>query len=129
MTEIESTKSIEKSSLPSGKLFFTLILSVACLLGLLMTTSPIGGGPRIVLVFLTLVFAVALQAAALFAQVALSLLDSGVPLKRVVLFSVLSGFSIVFLVGLATLNQVSLVDFVLVVSLQALVMFYLNRRF
>lgn len=113
-------------SLSSSILLGTTILAVILLV---FSTNPTAGGPRIVLLFLVLMFCLALQVVTVIIRLVFGLLGRSISSSRTMATSVLTAFSVVFLIGLATLNQVSVVDFVLVGLLESLLLFYVNRRF
>ncbi len=115
----------------SPRLSSPVLLGVTILAVILLvfSTNPTAGGPRIVLLFLVLMFTLVLQSVAIIIRLVHSLLARSIQPSLVMAISVLTAFSAVFLIGLATLNQVSLVDFVLVGLLQVLLLFYVNRRF
>lgn len=107
------------------------ILSSAGLLGLLVTSDPGEGGPRLVLAFLTVVFGLLLSCFSLLIQMVGYLLRSGSQRSwyRILYSATVLSFGVVFLLGLQTLGQLRLIDVVLVALFEVVLNFYILRRF
>lgn len=110
----------------------SIIGGVVSLLGVIfvLTTRGPGGGPMVILLLLSLLFAFLLSIVSIFIQIGGRLLGikefSG---PRLLYTAVLIAAGIVFLVGLQTLRQLQLIDVVLMTVFELVLNFYLLRRF
>ncbi len=106
-----------------------LLLTVVAIATLLVTSRPTNGGPVVVLSMLSLVFLLFVQVLSLGLGVVAPVFGVLLSSSRVFLLSVLLSVGGVFLVGLQTLNQLSVTDVILVVFLEVIANFYIARRF
>jgi len=106
-----------------------LFCTVLALFLVAISTNPTTGGPKTVLLLLTLFFALIIQVSYQFILFSQLLLGRQIKRGLSITISVLLAFGAVFLLGLHTLNQLSLMDVALVVTLISLISFYISRRF
>ena len=106
-----------------------LFCTVLALFLIAVSTNPTTGGPKTVLLLLTLFFALIIQVSYQFIHFVELLIGRQIKKRLTITISVLFAFGAVFLLGLQTLNQLSLMDIALVVTLISLISFYISRRF
>ncbi|MBP9738202.1 hypothetical protein KBD20_00775 [Candidatus Saccharibacteria bacterium] len=106
-----------------------LLLTSSVIILLLVTSRPTEGGPIIVLGMLALVFLLFVQVLSLGLGVVAPMFGFSLSPSRVFLLSVILSVGGVFLVGLQTLNQLSVTDVILVILLEVMANFYIARRF
>jgi hypothetical protein len=102
------------------------------LIGVLFTLTTLtpSSGPMTILLFLALVFLVFLALAAVSVQIiGHTILKRHYSWPRVLYTAVLISAGGIFLVGLQTLGQLQAIDVVLVIVFEALLNFYIFRRF
>lgn len=108
-------------------------LSISCvfLIWLIVTTNPGAGGPKIVIFFLSIFFLFTLCLVSILLQLIWSFIGikSDYSWYRLLYSSTLFAFGMVFLLGLQTLSQLRLIDVILVLMFEAVVNFYILRRF
>lgn len=119
---------VKRSGMPRVQLMFTAVLLFS--IGVLVvTTRPSSGGPIVLLMFLGLVFLLLLNVVYL----TLKLLTSSFGLRfgsqQNLVISVSLVVGGIVLLGLQTLGQLGVVDVFLVIFLEALLLFYVLRRF
>lgn len=125
-TNVTGSAHRTSGTLPLGFLLFTSIL----LIGILVSQDPSGGGPMLILVFLSVLFIWLLSVVWIFIHF-LSTKVGGDKLSSVrrLYTSVAIATGLIFLVGLQTLRQLQVADIVLVLVFELLLNFYLLRRF
>jgi len=129
---INQSEGVKQSKLRLAVLpIWGAILSSVALLWLLATTDPGEGGPQLVLVFLTAVFVLLLSCFSLLIQILGRIFRSEGKRSwyRILYSATVLSFGVVFLLGLQTLNQLRLIDVVLVALFEAVLNFYILRRF
>lgn len=106
------------------------LVSLAFLLAIMMLYHPATGGPIVVLFFLFAVFLCFLTGVSGTLQFLLFFFRKP-PLSKVRLLytSVAIAAGVVFLIGLQTLRQLQMIDIILVAIFEAILNFYLLRRF
>lgn len=106
------------------------LLSLILLVAVMALSHPATGGPIVVLMFLLSVFLCFLTGVSGTLQFVLFLLRKP-PLSqlRLLYTSVAIATGVVFLVGLQTLRQLQMIDIILVLIFEAILNFYLLRRF
>lgn len=125
----ENTETIVRS--PRRKLpAFTAGISGLVLVIIVITKDPSSGGPSLILLFLATAFVWILYLSWLLLRFVFSFfLKRNISLVRHLYTSVALSAGLVFLIGLRTLGQLQLADVILMVVFQALLNFYLLRRF
>lgn len=89
-----------------------------------------GRGPITILLFLALLFLAVLSIASLLIQlIGTRILNKQYSMIRTLYTAVLIASGVVFLVGLQTLGQLQIIDVILVIIFEALLNFYIIRRF
>ena len=108
-------------------------LMISGLLGTIMLTStnPVIGGPKVILVFLSIVFIFLFCLYCLLIQIIIRIAGYGTRAldTRLIYCSIILAIGSIFLIGLQTLGQLGLADIVLVSTFVAILMFYIIRRF
>ena len=125
----ENTEAITISSrhkLPA----LTAGISGLVLMMIAITKDPSSGGPLLILLFLATAFVWVLSLSCVLLQFIFNFfLKRNISLVRHLYTSVALSAGFVFLIGLRTLGQLQLADVILMVVFQALLNFYLLRRF
>ena len=121
----------QEDTLPKIKVLMALdILAIAATVFFLLANNPGEGGPTVVLIILGLQFLVIMLLSLTVLYIARTkfklLMFSRL---RMLYTSVAIAVGIVYLIGLQTLGQASLIDIILVLTFEALLNFYLIRRF
>ena len=131
---MEEDETIQAKGLANSRRLRIILLAdllVSSITGiLLLTKNPGTGGPVVILTLLTLLFMI-IFLSSLAALYAIRLkMGAGIfsPL-RMLYTSVAISVGAIYLIGLQTLGQVSLIDVVLVIIFELLLNFYLIRRF
>ena len=106
-----------------------VLFTVVALAVILVTSRPTEGGPIIVLSMLALLFLLFVQVISLGLGVVTSVFGVSLSPSRIFLLSIVISVGGIFLVGLQTLNQLSLTDVILVILLEVVANFYIARRF
>ncbi len=106
-----------------------LLISSVLLILLFVLENPTSGGPRAVIFALVLIFLILFQIVWLALHLITQITGERSKIKHSLLFSQLVAFSCIFLIGLKTLNQLSITDALLTFTLGAIMYFYIIRRF
>ncbi len=110
--------------------FFVFVSSVVVLIFFLFSTSPVEGGPFVIIIFLSLVFFVIYSLILLCLNVLPEVQRQGIVItkqaKRYAGLAIASG--VVYLLGLATVGQLQVVDAILVFLFELMIVFYILRR-
>ena len=111
-------------------LLFILLCSLCGLFFVTFATNPGSGGPVIILIFLLLTFISVLTFSVTIIQVLnRKLFHKPFSWLRLLYTAVAIAAGFVFLIGLQTLKQLQAIDVLLVILFEALLNFYLLRRF
>ncbi len=131
MQEINQELPPERRRLPYGGLPFKgLVVSSLILAIIVATKNPVSGGPRVIILFLSVLFLVLVNIFALLLQtIWMFYSKQDYSWSRLLYCAVTLAIGVVFLIGLQTLNQLRVVDAVLVVAFEVVVQFYIIRRF
>jgi hypothetical protein len=130
-----SVEASEQESYPSAVSdrlairIFLLITTLVLLILLFVFENPTSGGPKVVISALTLIFAVLFQVSWLLIITLSKVAPNGIKVRHPFLLSQLIAFGGIFLLGLQSLNQLSITDALLMILLGSLTYFYILRRF
>lgn len=131
MQEFDKELFQEKRRLPyagiaqKGLVFTGLLLAI-----IVATNNPAIGGPKVILLFLVVLFALLVNLFALLLQyLALIIKLNDYSSTQLIYCSVTLAFGVVTLVGLQTLGQLRIVDVLLVGMFVTVLQFYIIRRF
>lgn len=108
-------------------LFF--IISTVLLILLFVLENPTSGGPRVVIFALVLIFSLLFQIVWSVLNLTAKITGEKSKIRHPLLFSLLVAFGFIFLIGLKSLNQLSITDALLTSTLGAIMYFYIIRRF
>lgn len=108
-------------------LFFTI--STVLLILLFVLENPTSGGPRVVIFALVLIFSLLFQIVWSVLNLIAKITGEKSKIRHPLLFSLLVAFGFIFLIGLKSLNQLSITDALLTSTLGAIMYFYIIRRF
>lgn len=103
-------------------------LCILALVSLGALTNPQQGGPFVILLMQLLLFLVTVLGVYGATLMANRYIGIRIARSRAMICAIATGVGVVLLVGLQTLNQLNLVDILLVILLEAGVMFYVFRR-
>ncbi len=105
------------------------LLSLGLLVLVFVLENPTSGGPRAVIFALVLIFSLLFQIIWTVLNLITKITGERSKIRHPLIFSQLVAFSCIFLIGLKSLNQLSITDALLTLTLGAIMYFYLIRRF
>lgn len=119
---------VEAGHQPVARILSLLSLCIVALICLSVFTNPQQGGPFVILLMQLLLFLVTALGVYVATLVANRFIGTRIDRSRAVVGSVALGVGVILIAGLQTLNQLNLVDILLVLLLEAGVIFYAFRR-